>query len=41
MDNDMRIAVAIPCYNEAAAITTVIAQFRAALPDAGVEQVGQ
>ena len=27
-----RIAVAIPCYNEAAAIGTVIAQFQAALP---------
>ena len=31
-----RIAVAIPCYNEAAAIATVIAQFRAALPDAAI-----
>ena len=29
-----RIAVAIPCYNEAAAIAIVIAQFRAALPEA-------
>jgi glycosyltransferase involved in cell wall biosynthesis len=29
-----RIAVAIPCYNEAAAIGTVIAQFRASLPSA-------
>jgi glycosyltransferase involved in cell wall biosynthesis len=29
-----RIAVAIPCYNEAAAIGTVIAQFRASLPGA-------
>ena len=29
-----RIAVAIPCFNEAAAIATVIAQFRAALPAA-------
>src|SRR5262245_50887621 len=29
-----RIAVAIPCFNEAAAIATVIAQFRAALPEA-------
>jgi len=28
-----RIAVAIPCFNEAAAIATVIEQFRAALPD--------
>jgi glycosyltransferase involved in cell wall biosynthesis len=31
-----RIAVAIPCYNEAAAIATVIEQFRAALPDAEI-----
>jgi glycosyltransferase involved in cell wall biosynthesis len=31
-----RIAVAIPCYNEAAAIATVVAQFRAALPDAEI-----
>jgi glycosyltransferase involved in cell wall biosynthesis len=31
-----RIAVAIPCYNEAPAIGTVIAQFRAALPGAEV-----
>jgi glycosyltransferase involved in cell wall biosynthesis len=29
-----RIAVAIPCYNEAAAIGAVIAQFRASLPGA-------
>ncbi len=29
-----RIAVAIPCFNEAAAIATVISQFRAALPAA-------
>jgi glycosyltransferase involved in cell wall biosynthesis len=29
-----RIAVAIPCYNEAAAIGTVIAQFSASLPNA-------
>jgi glycosyltransferase involved in cell wall biosynthesis len=29
-----RIAVAIPCYNEAAAIGTVITQFRASLPGA-------
>jgi glycosyltransferase involved in cell wall biosynthesis len=29
-----RIAVAIPCYNEAAAIGAVIAQFRASLPSA-------
>ncbi len=31
-----RIAVAIPCYNEAAAIATVIAQFHDALPDAAI-----
>ena len=31
-----RIAVAIPCYNEAAAIATVIAQWRAALPEAEI-----
>jgi glycosyltransferase involved in cell wall biosynthesis len=31
-----RIAVAIPCFNEAAAIATVVAQFRAALPDAEI-----
>jgi glycosyltransferase involved in cell wall biosynthesis len=31
-----RIAVAIPCYNEAPAIATVIAQFREVLPDAEI-----
>lgn len=31
-----RVAVAIPCYNEAAAIATVITQWRAALPDAEI-----
>lgn len=31
-----RIAVAIPCYNEAAAIATVISQWRAALPGAEI-----
>jgi glycosyltransferase involved in cell wall biosynthesis len=31
-----RIAVAIPCYNEAAAVATVVASFRAALPEAEV-----
>jgi glycosyltransferase involved in cell wall biosynthesis len=31
-----RIAVAIPCYNEAAAIATVVEQFRAALPAARI-----
>jgi glycosyltransferase involved in cell wall biosynthesis len=36
MTNDQTIAVAIPCFNEAAAIGTVIAQFRAVLPDAEI-----
>jgi glycosyltransferase involved in cell wall biosynthesis len=31
-----RIAVAIPCYNEAAAIAAVVASFRAALPGAEI-----
>lgn len=31
-----RVAVAIPCYNEAAAIATVIAEWRAALPEAEI-----
>jgi glycosyltransferase involved in cell wall biosynthesis len=31
-----RIAIAIPCFNEAAAIATVISQFRAALPDSEI-----
>jgi glycosyltransferase involved in cell wall biosynthesis len=31
-----RIAVLVPCYNEEAAIGTVVADFRAALPDAEV-----
>ena len=35
-DSSPRIAVAIPCFNEAAAIGTVIAQFRAALPGAEI-----
>ena len=29
-----RIAVLVPCYNEEAAIGKVVADFRAALPDA-------
>jgi glycosyltransferase involved in cell wall biosynthesis len=33
---DARIAVAIPCYNEAAAIPAVIAAFRAAMPAAQI-----
>jgi glycosyltransferase involved in cell wall biosynthesis len=36
VSDGVRIAVAIPCYNEAAAITTVTAQFRAALPQAEI-----
>lgn len=35
-DTRRSVAVAIPCYNEAAAIATVIAQFRAALPEAEI-----
>jgi glycosyltransferase involved in cell wall biosynthesis len=35
-ENVPRIAVAIPCFNEAAAIGTVISQFRAALPTAEI-----
>jgi glycosyltransferase involved in cell wall biosynthesis len=31
-----RIAVLVPCYNEEAAIATVVADFRAALPDAAI-----
>jgi glycosyltransferase involved in cell wall biosynthesis len=31
-----RIAVAIPCFNEAAAIATVVAQFRSTLPMAEI-----
>jgi glycosyltransferase involved in cell wall biosynthesis len=31
-----RVAVAIPCYNEAAAVAVVVAQWRAALPDAEI-----
>ena len=34
MTNTPRIAVLLPCYNEAAAIVKTIADFRAALPDA-------
>jgi glycosyltransferase involved in cell wall biosynthesis len=33
---EARIAVAIPCFNEAAAIATVVAAFRAALPGAEI-----
>lgn len=32
----MRVAVVIPCYNEAVAIGRVVADFRAALPDARI-----
>jgi glycosyltransferase involved in cell wall biosynthesis len=31
-----RIAVLVPCYNEGAAIGKVVADFRAALPDAAI-----
>lgn len=33
---DLRIAVLLPCYNEAAAIAQTVADFRAALPDAQI-----
>ncbi|HEU0095264.1 MAG TPA: glycosyltransferase family 2 protein [Rhizomicrobium sp.] len=32
----MKIAVLVPCYNEEAAIVTVVRDFRAALPDAAI-----
>lgn len=35
-DRSPRIAVLLPCYNEAAAIAQTIADFRAALPDATI-----
>ncbi len=34
--DDHRVAVVIPCYNEAATIAGVVAAFRAALPDARI-----
>lgn len=36
VESQSRVAVAIPCYNEAAAIATVISQWRSALPEAEV-----
>jgi glycosyltransferase involved in cell wall biosynthesis len=33
---DLRIAVLVPCYNEEAAIATVVADFRKALPSASI-----
>jgi len=36
MTGHPRIAVLVPCYNEAAAIATVVADFRAALPGASI-----
>ena len=35
-----RIAVLIPCYNEEVAISAVVRDFRAALPDAAVYVYG-
>ena len=32
----MKVAVLVPCYNEEAAIATVVRDFRAALPDAAI-----
>lgn len=34
--SDVKVAVLIPCYNEAKPIGTVVADFRAALPDADI-----
>jgi glycosyltransferase involved in cell wall biosynthesis len=36
MTSSLRIAVLVPCYNEAAAVATVVANFRKALPSADV-----
>ena len=36
MDNQLRIAVILPCYNEEAAIAETVAGFRAALPSATI-----
>src|SRR5215207_11261294 len=33
---DLRIAVLVPCYNEEAAVATVVADFRKALPSAKI-----
>src|SRR5882724_8059397 len=33
---DLRIAVLVPCYNEEAAVATVVADFRKALPTATI-----
>ena len=33
---ELRIAVLVPCYNEEAAIATVVADFRKALPAATI-----
>src|SRR6059058_2023308 len=32
----LRVAVLVPCYNEEAAVATVVADFRKALPTAGI-----
>ncbi len=34
--SSMRIAVLVPCFNEEAAVATVIADFRKALPSAEI-----
>ena len=36
MTSEVRIAVLIPCYNEALTITGVVADFRTALPSARI-----
>ncbi len=35
-DKDLRVAVLVPCYNEEAAVATVVKDFRKALPDAKI-----
>jgi glycosyltransferase involved in cell wall biosynthesis len=35
-DSNIRIAVLLPCFNEAAAVARTVAAFRAALPDAAI-----
>jgi glycosyltransferase involved in cell wall biosynthesis len=36
ISSPIRVAVLVPCFNEEAAVATVIADFRKALPDAGI-----
>ena len=34
--SSLRVAVLVPCYNEEAAVATVVADFRKALPSAEI-----